>query len=684
MKNLWSDREARAEIDKGLAAGVNEDLALRVYTSRLIGGVPDLVIHGGGNTSVKTCLRDFLGREREVICVKGSGWDLATIEAAGLPALDLAQLRGARAFPRLSDEDMVDFLRSGLLDPAAPNPSVETLLHAFLPHRFVDHAHATAILALSDQPKGNALCEELFGRRLAYVPYVMPGFDIAKAVAAIFEKDPAVEGVLLAKHGLFTFGDTARQSYDRMIEFVTMAEDAIMKAPAFAPAPRGGLEKSAAAGEIAPILRGRAAQSLGGGGYFRLVAEFRTSDKIRAFVDGEDLATYGARGVVTPDHIIRTKNNYFIAPFARAGELEPYKSAVSDEMARFRARYDAYFAENNQRHGVAKVKLDSAPRVVLAPGAGLYGLGPTASAARIAADLAELTIDTVLMAERVGTFEPLSEVDLFDMEYWSLEQAKLGKAKPKPLEGQIAVITGAGGAIGAATARVFAANGAEVALLDIDGERAARAASAIGKNALALECDVTDGTSVDRAYDAVCRRFGGVDILISNAGAAWEAPIAAMDEALLRKSFEINFFAHQKMAQGAVRIMRLQGTGGALLFNVSKQAINPGPNFGAYGLPKAASLFLVRQYAIECGRDGIRANAVNADKIKSGLLTDDFVEARAKSRGISVDDYMRGNLLGVEVTAEDVAQAFLHHALSLKTTGDVTTVDGGNPAAMLR
>lgn len=684
MESLWSDEGARAHIADGAKAGISEDLALRVYTSRLIGAVPDLVMHGGGNTSVKTRMRDVLGRDCEVICVKGSGWDLATIEAAGLPALHLTDLGEARRLETLGDAEMVALLRSNLLDPYAPNPSVETLLHAFLPATFVDHTHASAILAVSDQPNGDEICRGLFGDRLAYVPYVMPGFDLAKAVAAAVDAAPDVEGVLLHKHGLFTFGDTARVSYERMIEFVTIAEEAIDKAPDWVARLQSLPEKPAAPAEIAPILRGAAATPHGAGRYARLIAEFRTSNQIRAFVDGADVADYGTRGVITPDHIIRTKNRYLIAPPAAAGDLDGFRARIVEEIAAYRARYESYFENNNARSGGTKKKLDSGPRVILVPGAGLFGLGASSQAAGIAADLAEQTVDVIIKAERIGRFEPLGEADLFEMEYWSLEQAKLGKAKPKPLAGQIAVITGAGGAIGAATARLFAANGAEVALLDIDHAAAMRVAGEVGGAALALACDVTDQSSVNEAYAAVCRRFGGVDILVSNAGAAWESPIATMDDALLRKSFEINFFAHQRMARGAVGIMRRQGTGGALLFNVSKQAVNPGPNFGAYGLPKAASLFLVRQYAIECGGDGVRANAVNADKVRSGLLTDDFIAARAKSRGLDVDTYMRGNLLGLEVTAEDVAQAFLNHALALKTTGDVTTVDGGNAAAMLR
>jgi NAD(P)-dependent dehydrogenase (short-subunit alcohol dehydrogenase family) len=320
---------------------------------------------------------------------------------------------------------------------------------------------------------------------------------------------------------------------------------------------------------------------------------------------------------------------------------------------------------------------------VLVPGLGLFGLGRGKKDAAIAADLAEAAIECITDAEAIGRFRSISEDDMFDVEYWSLEQAKLGQARPLPLAGQVVAITGAGGAIGAATAKAFAAAGAEVALMDIDLAAAQKAASAIGKTALAIPCNVTND-SVTMAFDRIAQEFGGVDIVVSNAGAAWQGRIGEVDDSILRQSFELNFFAHQRVAQAAVKIMLKQGTGGCLLFNVSKQAVNPGANFGPYGLPKAATLFLVRQYAVDYGAEGIRSNGVNADRIRSGLLTDNFIKQRSQARGVSEQEYMSGNLLGREVTAEDVAQAFLHQALELKTTGDVTTVDGGNIAAALR
>jgi rhamnose utilization protein RhaD (predicted bifunctional aldolase and dehydrogenase)/NAD(P)-dependent dehydrogenase (short-subunit alcohol dehydrogenase family) len=686
MRSRWVDQDAQRCVDHYGAMGVNPDLALRVYTSRLLGRDPKLVLHGGGNTSVKTSGRDLLGETIEVIHVKGSGWDMAEIEPAGLPAVRLAPLRKTRNLATLADEEMVAFLRSNLVDPAAPTPSVETLLHAFLPHKFIDHTHSSAVLSIANQPDSETICRQVYGGRAALVPYVMPGFALSIRAAQVYEAQPQVEGLILLHHGIFTFGQTARESYERMIALVSLAEARrpAQKTQVFVAADMPWT--SAPAAQIAPIVRG--ACSLGDppvqGAYRRMVLDFRTSPIILQYVNGRELARYSQSGPVTPDHTIRTKNRPLIAPPARLPLSKSFAEELRAAVQHYAAEYQAYFARQNARQKTPKRQLDPMPRVVLAPGVGLFGLGHNARDARIAADIAESTVQTITDAEAIGRFESLPESDLFDVEYWSLEQAKLGKNVPKPLEGQIAVITGGGGTIGAATGKLFADNGAEVALLDLDEPAAQAAAGRIGGAAIAVRCDVTDGASVAAAFEAVTARFGGVDIAVSNAGAAWQGRIGEVDEVILRRSFEINFFAHQKIAQAAVRIMLAQGTGGALLFNVSKQAVNPGADFGPYGLPKAATLFLVRQYALDYGRDGIRANAVNADRVRSGLLTPQMIAARSAARGMSEQDYMAGNLLMREVTAQDVAQAFLHHALALKTTADVTTVDGGNIAAALR
>ena len=684
MQSAWIDRDAEAAV--ACYGRLGRDLALRVYTTRLLGQDPRLVLHGGGNTSVKTRLTDLNGDMVDVLCVKGTGWDMATIEPGGLPAVRLAPLLKLRARQELSDEEMVRLQRANLIDPSAPNPSVEALLHAFVPHKFVDHTHSTAVLALTDQPDGEALCREVYGKRVGYVPYVMPGFGLAKAAAQVFEADPSVEGLILVKHGIFSFGADAREAYERMVALVSLAEQRLAKnrKPAFVSASLPA--RPARVADVAPIVRGACSlpDNKTEGAWKRFVLEFRCNDAVMNFVNGADVARYGQAGVVTPDHNLRIKNRPLVVAAPKEGDLQVFKNSVTQQVAAYAEDYTSYFGRNNARVGGIKTMLDPVPRVVLVPGVGLFGLGGSKKDAKIAADLAEAAIATITDAEAVGRFEALPESDLFDVEYWSLEQAKLGSAKELPLAGQVAAITGAAGAIGFATAKAFAAAGAEVALLDIDEAAALAKAKEIGGSALGLRCDVTDTVSVREAFAQVVSSFGGVDIAVSNAGAAWQGRIGEVDEAVLRESFELNFYGHQRVAQAAVNIMRAQGTGGCLLFNVSKQAVNPGPNFGPYGLPKAATLFLVRQYALEYGSEGIRANAVNADRIRSRLLNEEMISSRSKARGISKSAYMRGNLLGREVAAEDVAQAFLAQALALKTTADVTTVDGGNIAAALR
>jgi rhamnose utilization protein RhaD (predicted bifunctional aldolase and dehydrogenase)/NAD(P)-dependent dehydrogenase (short-subunit alcohol dehydrogenase family) len=680
MKNLWHEKDARTAVMKYSSRGVNADVALRIYTTRLLGGEPRLVQHGGGNTSVKTRVKDQLGTSVEVLCVKGSGTDMAAIEAAGLPAVRLAPLLKLARLKALSDEDMVNLQRVNLIDSAAPNPSVETLLHAFIPHKFVDHTHANAILALCDRPNGVAMCRKVFGARAPVVPYVMPGFALAKKAKEVFDANPDCEGLILHKHGIFTFGKTAREAYDRMIALVGLAEKHLRKGRRLT-----GVKlpaRLAEAADVAPLLRGLLAMPGDDGRWMRCVLDHRAGSDVMAYVNGRALSRYSQQGPVTPDHVIRTKPRPLILPAPQAGKLDAFATAARKAVQKYQASYRNYFERHNARAKPRKKPLDPMPRVILIPGIGLFGAGASAKDARVTADIAETSASVVLDAEANGRFESIRERDQFDIEYWSLEQAKLGKRAGAPLQGQVAVITGGAGTIGTATAAALKRQGAEVALLDRDAKAVAEAAQAIG--GLGVACDVTQVKSVDAAFAAVVARYGGVDILVSNAGAAWQGRIGEVDNATLRKSFELNFFGHQYAAQAAVRIMRAQGTGGALLFNVSKQAVNPGPNFGPYGLPKAATLALMRQYAVDYGGDGITSNAVNADRIRSGLLTDAFVKSRARARGISADEYMSGNLLGREVRAEDVAAAFVSLATARKTTGAVLTVDGGNIAAAMR
>jgi len=682
VNSEWSDKDAAEYVKRYDADGINEDLALRVYTTRLLGRDPLLVLHGGGNTSVKTTVTDFLGDDCDVLCVKGSGWDMGEIEPAGLPAVRMEPLLRLREFTVLSDEDMVRFQRSALIDPGSPNPSVETLLHAFLPHKFVDHTHSTAVLALTDQADDQSLLAEVYGDRVSLVDYVKPGFNLALAAAEVFEANANVEGMILRQHGIFSFGATAQDSYERMVNLVTLAEcriagagSKIFQSAALPTAP-------APVAEVAPIVRGLLTVSgdASVADPVRMVLDFRTSDAIMNYVNGADVARYSQVGVVTPDHAIRTKSFPLVTPPAGS---DYFMDGVRAAVDMYISNYHGYFARNDGVREPAKTELDPMPRVVLVPGLGLFGAGANATSAAIAADIAENTARVITDAEAIGTFQPVDEAAMFDIEYWSLEQAKLSKSAEKPLARQVAVVTGGAGGIGAATARAFAANGAEIAVLDLDLAAAQSVADTIG--GLGLACDVTDPSSVRAAFDAVCTTYGGVDVVVSNAGAAWQGDIASVDDEVLRKSFELNFWGHQTVAQNAVRVMLAQGTGGALLFNASKQAVNPGPGFGPYGLPKAATLFLAKQYALEYGTAGIRSNAINADRVNTGIFADGFLEERAKARGITPEEYLRtGNLLKREVLADDVAQAFVALALARKTTAATLTVDGGNIEASLR
>ncbi len=666
MKSGWSDRDAAQARGQWAGASLsNEDVALRVYSSRLLGSEPGLVLHGGGNTSVKTVLPDDLGQPTRVLCVKGSGWDLRAIEPAGLPAVRLETLAGLRALSSLSDEDMVNAARVRLLDGSAPNPSVETLLHAFLPHTFIDHSHADAILALVDQPHAERICAEVFGDTLAIVPYVMPGFALAKLAAEVWEAHRGAQGLLLLQHGLFTYGDTARESYERHIAAVTKAESHIRTVRSSRTL-RTTTRPDVIWAELAPALRGQ----LGQGGN-RYILHVRRSDQIRRFVDREDLRDVAGRGPATPDHVIRTKPRPVI--------VEPGR--VRDSIDAYRRGYRAYFGTQSGNKGVRRAELDPDPRVVLVPGLGIVGVGASEPEARVAADLYEHTVGVIEDAETVGTYQALTDDHLFDMEYWSLEQAKLGKKTPRRLEGRVVYITGAASGIGRATAEAFAGAGASLYLVDAE--------VGVGEVAEALGCphrvvDVSDRAAVEASVTAAVDAFGGLCGVVSNAGFAAQSLIADCDPELLRRSFDVNFFGHQWVAAAAYRVLEAQGMGGFLLFNASKAAFNPGPEFGPYALPKAAVVALTKQYALEGGRHGIRANAVNADRIRTGLLDEEDVEARARARGLDTDAYYRSNLLGREVRAQDVAEAFVALALSECTTGSVFTVDGGNIAASPR
>lgn len=713
MFSLYQAEEAKTFI-QDLGPDHGEDLALRVYTSRLLGRDPRLVLHGGGNTSVKSRVTETTGETTDVIFVKGSGGNLATIGPKSFPAVRLARLLRLCELPSLSDEQMVMELGGGRVDPSRPQPSVETLVHALVPGKFVDHSHSDALLAITNQPDGAARVRELYGDEVLLVPYAMPGFALARTFAKAWrerlETGRAPSLAVLDKHGIFTWGATAEESYERMIAAVTKAEEALGRGHSRPPRTARAYERSAAGdGDddraatralISAVLRGELRKRAS----MPWVVAWRTSDVILEAIARPEVVSLLKKGCATPDHVIRVKPWPLALGELPAGDAGALRAALSAALDDYGARYRAYFEGNvaAREEGAELVMLDPWPRVLLVPGLGVIAVGGSRKDADIAADIAEHTAAIALDAAGLGTYEPAAESDLFDLEYWSLEQAKLTKKDDGTVaegpaaaafggnfDGQVVLVTGAASGIGFATARMFLRAGAHVVFTDRDGAlltavTAPLASEHVGR-VTALELDVTSFEECERVVRRTVVRFGGLDVVVSNAGSASEGKLhtEAGDKAL-RWSLELNLMGHQNVVRAAANAMIAQGTGGALLFNASKSAFNQGPDFGPYAVPKTALLALMRQYAVDLAPQGIRTGAVNADRIRTALFTPAFVEARAKARNVGVDEYFKANLLRRETAADDVAGAFVYLAAAEATTGCVITVDGGNAAAFPR
>jgi len=677
LKNNWSSTEANKYIKKYRALGHSKDMALRVYTTRLLGRNSELVLHGGGNTSVKTSIKDIDGKIYDVLCVKGSGWDMAEIEPEGLPAVKLQPLLLLEKKKYLSDEDMVNYQKRNLINIKSPNPSVETFLHAFLPFKYVDHTHSDAIMNVTNRPDGLNFCKKIFGKKVSIVPYVMPGFGLAKKISKVYSKNPNIECLILMNHGIFTFANNAKEAYSLMIKYVSQAERAVKKLKSKKIKQIKNYSLKFSSHEVAPVIRGLLSENENQ----KFIVNFRINQNLKYFINGKNVRSYSSKGTATPDHVIRVKPFPLVITPKKNSTIEEFKLVAKKDFDNYRKKYQNYFNKNKKNVKEKKIMLDTSPRVILVQNVGMFSVGKDLKSAKIAGDLTETNAKVISSVEETSVYKFIPEKDLFDVEYWSLEQAKIKKAK-KLLEGNVVVITGSTGTIGFETYKMFKSYGAEVVLLDFNKKKLKELQSKIKDTC--IYCDVTNKKSVENAFKQICKKFGGIDILISNAGNAPSGGIAEVSDDLLRESFEVNFFSHQNCASEAVKIMKKQNINGCLLFNISKQSVNPGKNFGPYGLPKSALLSLCKQYAVDYGSYGIRSNGVNADRIRSGLMTDKMIKNRAKARLVTTDDYMRGNLLLNEVKAEDVAKAFLHLATSKKTTGAVLTVDGGNIAASLR
>jgi len=652
MKNRWSEKDA--------AKCQGDPLQLRVYTSRLLGQEPDLVLHGGGNTSVKTSEKNIFNETEELLYVKGSGWDLATIESAGFAPVRLDILKKMAGLPQLSDAEMVRLQRSAMPDPNAPTPSVEAILHAIIPFQYVDHTHADAVVTLTNTPDGERRVRALYGDRMLILPYVMPGFILAKHVhQATRGLDwSRVEGMILLHHGVFSFSDDARESYERMLRFVSQAEDYL---------DREARQAVAKAGAGSPDLLGlaRLRRSVSRARGAAQVTQWDRSPEAAGFAGRQDARALSQRGPLTPDHVIRTKRTPVFLDQDPEQAVEKY---CQD--------YQAYF-DRHTRPGLTC--LSSAPSWAVWPGQGLVAFGASANEAGIVADITKHTVTAIQRAEKLGGWQVLLEQDIFDMEYWELEQAKLRtNKKPAPLQGRVALVTGAARGIGRACVEALAAQGAAVAALDIDpGIVGLFKKSAI----LEIVCDVTDHNALQAAVAATVERFGGLDLLVCNAGIFPPTEdLENLKPETWNKSLAINLTSHQQLLQAAIPFLRL-GIQASVVIIASKNVPAPGPGAAAYSVAKAGLTQLGRVAALELGPQGVRVNLVHPDAVfDTGIWTPEVLEQRAKRYGLSVAEYKTKNLLKVEITSSDVAAlvATLAGPAFAKTTGAQIPIDGGN------
>jgi rhamnose utilization protein RhaD (predicted bifunctional aldolase and dehydrogenase)/NAD(P)-dependent dehydrogenase (short-subunit alcohol dehydrogenase family) len=671
VKSLWNDAEA-AEF-----AG---ELGQRVYTSRLLGRDPALVLAGGGNTSVKIAARNLLGEEEEILYVKGSGGDLVNITEEGFSPVRLAHLLRLARLPQLSDPQMVNELRTHMTRASAPTPSVEAILHATLPYKYVDHTHADAIVSITNTRDGAQRIREIYGGDVVIIPYVMPGFDLARLCAQQFpaEAGPQTQGMVLMNHGLFSFGASARESYERMIALVSRAEQYLAGRKAWVvslPLPK---EAPAVGREEIAVLRRDISAAAG----TPMILSVCEDARALAFARHPEMARLSQQGPATPDHVIRTKR----VPM------------LGRDVAGFAAAYRTYFETNHRGAGEpkpqsghpwpaalasipsARTMLDPAPRMLLDPALGLCTLGRSARDARLVAEIYLHTIDVILRAEALGGYRALPEKDIFDVEYWDLEQAKLRAAgRPPMFAGEVALVTGAASGIGKACCESLLRRGAAVIGLDLSA-----AVSAVARDPayLGMECDVTDSAQLAAALAKGVRAFGGVDMLVLNAGVfPGGTRIDALEDGEWRRVMAVNLDANLRLMREAHALLAAAPRGGRVVVIGSKNVPAPGPGAAAYSASKAALSQLARVAALEWGAQGIRVNTLHPDAVfDTGIWTGEVLKARAAHYGMTVEQYKRKNVLRTEVSSHDVAElaAEMCGPLFAKTTGAQLPVDGGN------
>ena len=652
MKSLWDDQEA---------AKYQGDLALRVYTSRLLGRDPSLVLHGGGNTSVKIRETNIVGEEEHILYVKGSGWDLATIEEAGFSPVRIPHLLKLAKLDYLSDPQMVNELKTQMTRASAPSPSVETILHAILPYKYVDHTHADAVVTITNTKEGLGRIKEIYGDRVVIIPYIMPGFDLARLCTKQFAAQAGENtvGMVLMNHGIFSFGETAQQSYERMIELVGQAEDYLRQhhaLPQPVPAKKTVEDRQPLASTLAN-LRHQLSSTAG----FPVIMMTQRDAKSLNFAQREDVATLSQEGPATPDHVIRTKRVPMLGQ-----NLEAYTAA-----------YQAYFkAHASTEHTM----LDPVPRVIIDSDLGICTVGKTSKAAQIVADIYDHTINVIEGAKQLGGYKALSPKEIFAVEYWDLEQAKLRQGGPPPVfTGEIALVTGAAFGIGKACVDSLLKRGAAVVGLDInkDIERLYSRPDFYG-----ITCDVTDEKAITQALEKATIKFGGLDLLILNAGIFPPGcAIANLSTSAWQKVMAINLDANLVLMRECHPFLKLAPKGGRVVVIGSKNVPAPGPGAAAYSASKAALNQLTRVAALEWGQDNIRINSLHPNAVfDTGIWSEQVLNSRAKHYGLSVQEYKTNNVLKVEVSSHDVAElaAEMCTPLFAKTTAAQIPVDGGN------
>lgn len=710
MISRWVDAEAAAFVDR-YAAEWGEPLALRTYTSRLLGAEDSLVLHGGGNSSVKSTWRNILGEEVPALFVKASGVDLASVGPEGHPGLDLDYLLRLRAVDSMSDEVMLEEMRTHLLRADSAAPSIEALVHAFIPARYVDHTHADAVLALTNRPDGAALAAEVFGEAVIVLPYVTPGFALAKACLAALEERPDAVAMVWAHHGLVTWGETARESYELMIRLVARAEEHLdsvgadarrcAAAPAEA-APPSDDELAAARArlaEMAPLVRGLLAEPTGDPDdpHRRMVVVPLATAEVSAALALPDARERFVSPPLTGDHLIRTKplpmwSEALSATATGASpDDEEVRACLAAEIAVYEEAYRAYLARHAAAMPAGVEPFDAKPRVILFAGVGALCAGPEIRDAVIARDITEHTLSVKCL---VDDYQGLPEAELFAMEYRTLQHAKLrSKTNGAPLRGRVAVVTGAAGAIGSGICEGLLENGCLVAATDLPGDPLGGLVERLSEHfpgrVAGVPLDVTDPVSVAAAFSAVAGMWGGVDLVVPNAGLACVASLVDLDLERYRRLEQVNVEGTLLVLAEAARMFRRQGIGGDIVLVSTKNVFAPGAGFGAYSSTKAAAHQLARVAGLELACDDVRVNMVAPDAVFSGVgcrsgLWAEVGPDRMKSRGLNeagLEDYYRDrNLLKARVTAEHVARAVLFFATrQTPTTGATIPVDGGLP-----